>query len=53
MDCECEARVLESRPELLGFHMSGLATCTFMPNKRRQRKKNYYMAQVMLWEEAK
>jgi hypothetical protein len=28
-----ETGVLDLRPKLLGFHMSGLATCPYMPNK--------------------
>jgi hypothetical protein len=28
-----ESGVLNSRPKLLGFHMSSPATCSFIPNK--------------------
>jgi hypothetical protein len=50
-----ETGVLDLRTKLLGFHVSGPASCLYMPNKetwRRQRKEIYYRARHTLWEEA-
>jgi hypothetical protein len=39
------------RPKLLSFHMSGLATGPYMPNRHGEgQEKIYYIAQYTLWE---
>jgi hypothetical protein len=56
LKCVIEIRILDSRPKYLGFHMSGLATTPYIPNKEiwwKAEKGNSLHGRNTPWQKAK